>query len=56
MSTGTKPKTSTLFHANPILRRLSRITERSETDSATYAGIAVKTGWFLLMTLAGMIA
>ncbi len=55
MSTGTKPKTNTLFHANPILRRLSRITERSETDSASYAGIAVKTGWFLLMTLAGMI-
>ena len=46
----------TLLRSNPILNRLNKITERSETNAATYAGIAAKTSFFLLMTLAGMIA
>ena len=50
------PKTRTLLHSNPVLSRLSKITERSETDSATYAGIARKTLYFLAITLVGMIA
>ena len=58
MSTLTKnQKTtpSTLFNPNPILRKLSKMTERTETDAATYTGIAVKTSYFLLITLLGMI-
>ena len=51
-----KPKTRTLFHSNPVLSRLSKITERSETNAATYAGIARKTLYFLVITLVGMIA
>ena len=52
----TKSRSRTLLHSNPVLSRLSRITERSETDTASYRGIAVKTSYFLLITLVGMIA
>ena len=45
----------TLFHSNPVLSRLSRVTERVYDDAATYSGIASKTGFFLLMTLAGIV-
>ena len=38
----TKPA-STFIQSNPILRRLGKVTERSETNTATYAGIAAKT-------------
>lgn len=51
-----KPATSTLLRSNPILYRLSKSTERAETDTATYAGIATKTCYFLLITLAGLVA
>ncbi len=49
------PKSS-LFSANPILRRVSKITERDLTNAATYKGIAVKTVYFLLAAMAGIIA
>ncbi len=49
------PKSS-LFSANPILRKVSKITERDLTNSATYKGIAVKTVYFLLAAMAGIIA
>lgn len=52
--TKTKPE-RTLFRSNPVLNKLSKITERTETNSATYAGIASKTTFFLLVTLVGMI-
>ena len=52
----TKSRSRTLLHSNPVLSRLSRITERSESDVASYRGIAVKTSYFLLITLVGMIA
>ena len=48
-------KPRTLLHSNPVLSRLSKITERTDTNAATYAGIAGKTSYFLLVTLAGMI-
>ena len=51
----TKPK-QTLFRSNPVLNRMNKITERSETNAATYAGIAMKTTYFLVVTLLGMIA
>ena len=58
MSTTTRnaKPTRTLLHSNPVLSRLGKITERSETNAATYSGIAVKTSYFLLITLVGMIA
>ena len=45
-----------LLHSNPVLRRLSRVTERADSDTATYAGIASKTAFFLLITLVGIVA
>ena len=49
-------KTKTLFHSNPVLSRLSKVTERAESSTASYAGIASKTCYFLLITLIGMVA
>ena len=49
-------KPQTLLHSNPILSRLSKVTERTDTNAATYAGIAGKTTYFLLITLLGMVA
>ena len=46
----------TLFHSNPVLSRLSRVTERTDGSTATYAGIASKTAFFLLITLFGVVA
>ena len=46
----------TLFHSNPVLSRLSRVTERTDGNTATYAGIASKTAFFLLITLVGVVA
>ena len=56
LSRDMKPaRTHTLVRSNPILNRLSRVTERAQTDAATYRGIATKTSFFLLVTLAGMV-
>lgn len=49
-------KNRTLFHSNPVLSRLSRAEERDVSNAATYAGIAAKASYFLLVTLAGMLA
>ncbi len=49
-------KTTTLLRPNPILHRMSKVTERDAANAATYTGIATKTSFFLVMTLAGMIA
>ena len=38
------------------MSRLSKVTERTDTNAATYAGIAGKTTYFLLITLLGMVA
>jgi uncharacterized YccA/Bax inhibitor family protein len=43
-------------HSNPVLSRLSKVSERTETNTAAYTGIAAKTLYFLLMTLVGMVA
>jgi len=48
-------KTDTLLRANPILNRLGKVQERAETNTATYAGIASKTTYFLVVTLVGMV-
>lgn len=49
------PKAQPFFRSNPVLNRMSKITERADTNTATYAGISVKTCYFLLVTLAGMV-
>ncbi len=51
-----KPKETTIFHSNPVLSRLSKIDERAVSDTAAYRGIAVKTTYFLILTVIGMIA
>ena len=48
--------TRTLVHSNPVLSRLSKVTERAETNAASYTGVAVKTCYFLLITMLGMVA
>lgn len=52
---GNMKEGSTLMTANPILRRLSKVTERSESNCASYQGIALKTCFFLIATLFGMV-
>ena len=48
---------TSFFRPNPILRRMGSITERAgDSAAATYAGIAVKTCFFLAVTLLGMLA
>ena len=47
---------STLLRSNPILRRLSKVTEHSDSDAASYRGIAAKVSFFLLLTLVGLVA
>ena len=49
-------KARTLLHSNPVLSRLSKVQERSVDNAATYAGVAAKTTYFLLITLIGMLA
>ena len=53
---GNKKEAVSFFRPNPVLRRMSQIADRAVgNESATYAGIAVKTSFFLAVTLAGMI-
>ena len=54
METGTTRDRSFL-RANPVLSRLSKVTERTDTNAATYRGIASKTSFFLLLTLIGIM-
>ena len=58
MSTLSKPvpTSRSILRANPVLNRLGKVKERSETDAASYSGIAAKTTFFLAVTLIGMIA
>ncbi len=53
---GAAAKTKSSFlRSNPIMRRLDNVTEVDETNSATYKGIAVKTAFFLLFCVAGIL-
>lgn len=54
--TQNKKRPNTLLRSNPILNKLNKVTERAETNTASYAGIATKTTYFLLITLVGMVA
>ena len=46
----------TFFHSNPVMNRLNKV-EYISTDekSVAYGRIALKTAWFLLITLCGML-
>ena len=50
-----KTKKSSFLASNPVLRRLDTVDEYAATDSASYGGIAVKTIYFLLFSVAGII-
>ncbi|WP_405358247.1 Bax inhibitor-1/YccA family protein [Ruminococcus sp.] len=54
-NTATKEKRSFLS-SNPVMHRLDKVDEYSESDSATYGGIAAKTVFFLLFSVAGIAA
>lgn len=53
-NTKTKKKNSFLA-SNPVMRRLDSVDEHSESDCATYGGIAAKTAYFLLFCVAGIL-
>lgn len=48
-------KRSTILGSNPVMRRLEKVQEYSETDCATYGGITGKTIFYLLMTVVGIV-
>lgn len=56
VSSGKKQKSSSLFRPNPVLSRLSKVEDRSASDAVTYTGVAAKVSYFLLVTLAGLVA
>lgn len=51
----TTRKRNSILNPNPILRGLNTVTERSEDNASTYGGIAVKTIFFLLFSVAGIV-
>ena len=51
-----KQKTKRSFlSSNPVMRRIDKVEERSETNACTYGGIAGKTAVFLLFSIAGIV-
>lgn len=55
-NSATKTKNGSFFRSNPVLNRLNKVDERTQDDgSATYGGIALKTAFMLLWTIAGMM-
>lgn len=53
--TASGEKRSTFLSSNPVMRRLDSVDEYSESNAATYGGIAGKTAYFLLFCVGGMI-
>ena len=56
-STAAKEKQS-FFRSNPVINRLNKVEERAGYDekAAGYGRITIKTAFFLLVTVAGMMA
>lgn len=50
-----KTKKNAFLSSNPVMRRLDKVNEYAETDSATYGGITAKVVYFMLFTIAGII-
>ena len=62
MTTRTQPnpsgqtkRKSSLLASNPVMRRLDKVDEYDASHACTYAGIAVKTIYFLLFSVAGIV-
>lgn len=53
-SANTKTRSSFLS-SNPVMRRLDRVDEYTNSNAASYGGITAKTIYFLLFTVAGII-
>ncbi len=50
-------QSGSFFRANPVMNRITKINEHTdESSSASYSGITIKTGYFLLMTVVGIAA
>ena len=56
--TNSTAKKQSFFRSNPVINRLNKVEERAAYDekSAGYGRITVKTAFFLLVTVAGMMA
>ena len=54
-----QPRTNyggSFFRANPVMNRVTKITERgAEGSRAGYGGVAMKTGFFLLFAGCGIL-
>lgn len=48
-------KRSSILSSNPVMRRLNKVDEYAEVNASTYGGITLKTVFFLLFTVAGII-
>ena len=53
----TKKKKNSYFNSNPVMNGLNKVNERASAGSlsASYGGIAVKTVFFLLMVVVGIM-
>lgn len=47
-------KRRSFFSSNPVMHRLDSVNEYSESDAASYGGIAAKTAFFLLFSVVGI--
>ena len=47
-------KKNSFLASNPVMRRLDKVDEYTESNCATYGGIAVKTVYFLLFSIVGI--
>jgi len=50
-----KQKKTTFLGSNPVMRRLEKVDEHVDENCVTYKGITLKTTFFLLMTVVGII-
>ena len=48
-------KRSSILSSNPVMRRLNKVDEYSEANASSYGGITIKTVYFLLFTVVGII-
>lgn len=49
-------KSNHLLGRNPVIRKLSKVTETDYSDACTYAGVAKKLGFFIVMVVLGIAA
>lgn len=57
LQSNTKQKTKRSFlSSNPIMRRLDSVDEHADSNFATYGGITLKTMFFLLFSVVGILA